>query len=92
MARPPINLGRKIKDILKHVEPLPPEAGSPLAHYRRSGTDLGNLLEYVRRAFDQIGTLKPAVVIGFDRPTDTSAIWRLQQIFRRALELGTGTA
>jgi hypothetical protein len=62
MARPPINLGRKIKDILKHVEPLPPEAGSPLAHYRRSGTDLANLLEYVRKAFDQIGTLKPAVV------------------------------
>lgn len=62
MARPPINLSRKIKDILKHVEPLPPEAGTPLSHYRRSGTDLWNMLEYVRRAFDQLGSLKPAVV------------------------------
>lgn len=62
MPRPPINLGRKIKDILKHAEPLPPEAGTPLAHYRRSGTDLWNMLEYVRRALDQLGSLKPAVV------------------------------
>lgn len=62
MARPPTSLGRKIRGILKHVEPLPPEAGVPLLHYQRSGTDLWNLLEYVRRAFDQFGTLKPAVV------------------------------
>jgi hypothetical protein len=62
MARPPINLGRKIRDILKHVEPLPPEAGTPLSHYRRSATDVWNLLEYLRRAFDQLGSLKPAVI------------------------------
>jgi hypothetical protein len=59
---PPINLGRKIRDILKHVEPLPPEAGTPLSHYRRSATDVWNLLEYLRRAFDQLGSLKPEVI------------------------------
>ncbi len=44
MARPPIDLRQRIKDILTHVDPLPREAETPLPHYRRSGIDMWNLL------------------------------------------------
>jgi hypothetical protein len=54
MPRPPIDLSRKIKDILKHVQDLPVEARSPLAHYERTGADIWNTLQYVDRAFDQV--------------------------------------
>lgn len=55
MPRPPIDLVRKVKDIAQHVQPLPPEAGTPLAHYRRTSTDLWNSVLYVERAFTQPG-------------------------------------
>ena len=42
VARPPIDLRQKIKDILTHVEPLPREAATPLRHYRRSGMETWN--------------------------------------------------
>ena len=54
MPRPPIDLSRKITDILKHVRDLPVEASSPLAHYQRTGTDVWNTLQYVERAFDEV--------------------------------------
>jgi hypothetical protein len=50
MSRPPIDLARKIKDILLHTEPLPDEARSPILHYRRTGTDIWNALGYVEKA------------------------------------------
>jgi hypothetical protein len=43
------DLGRKVKDILQHVGPLPLEASAPFAHYSRSATDVWNLREYVDR-------------------------------------------
>ena len=55
MPRPPIDLGRKVKDIVQHVQALPIEAGTPLAHYRRTSTDLWNSILYVERAFEQPG-------------------------------------
>lgn len=61
MPRPPIDLHRKVRDILTHADPLPAEAGTPLAHYNRSCTDLWNLLLYVERAFGQL-FLQPAAV------------------------------
>ena len=61
MPRLPINLHRKIRDILTHVNPLPAEAETPLAHYNRSNTDLWNLLRYVERNFGQL-PLQPAAV------------------------------
>jgi hypothetical protein len=54
MPRPPINLNQKVREILGHVDPLPPEADTPLAHFNRSGTDLWNLLLYVERNFGQL--------------------------------------
>jgi hypothetical protein len=54
MPRPPIDLNQKVREILSHVGPLPPEADAPLAHYNRSSTDLWNLLLYVERNFGQL--------------------------------------
>ena len=54
MPRPPVDLHRKVLEILDHVDPLPAEASAPLAHYNRSSTDLWNLLLYVERAFAQV--------------------------------------
>lgn len=53
MARPPIDLVRKIKDILKHVEPLPDESRAPILHYRRTGADIWSSLAYIERSVDQ---------------------------------------
>jgi hypothetical protein len=61
MPRPPINLNRKVREILAHVDPLPPEADTPLAHFNRSGTDLWNLLLYVERNFGQLSLQAAAV-------------------------------
>lgn len=54
MPRLPVNLHQKVREILPHVDPLPPEADTPLAHFARSGTDLWNLLLYVERNFGQL--------------------------------------
>lgn len=55
MPRPPVDLARKVKDLVQHVQPLPAEAATPLAHYRRTSTDLWNSILYVERAFTQPG-------------------------------------
>jgi hypothetical protein len=61
VARPPIDLRQRIKDILTHVEPLPREAETPLSHYRRGGIDTWNLLAYIERNFGRL-TLYQAVL------------------------------
>jgi hypothetical protein len=61
MPRPPIDLPRKIKDILQHVRPLPDEAKAPILHYQRSGIDIVGLLAYIERAFGE-GNRYQAVV------------------------------
>ena len=50
MPRPPVDLARKIKDILRHVQPLPDEAKAPILHYRRTGADIWGALAYIERA------------------------------------------
>ncbi len=50
MPRPPIDLARKIKDILHHVEPLPVESRAPILHYSRSGAELWSSIAYFERA------------------------------------------
>ena len=47
MPRPPIDLPTKVRDIVQHVEALPPEAQYPLSHYNRSSTDLWSLRLYI---------------------------------------------
>src|SRR5437763_834935 len=61
MPRPPIDLTRKIKDILHHVEPLPDEARAPILHYRQTGAAIWSSLAYIEGAFDQ-GNRYPTVV------------------------------
>jgi hypothetical protein len=61
MPRLPINLHQKVREILSHVDPLPPEADEPLAHFTRSGSDLWNLLLYVERNFGQLSLQAAAV-------------------------------
>src|SRR5947209_8786787 len=61
MPRPPIDLVRKIKDILQHSQPLPEEVRAPILHYRRTGADIWNSLAYVEGAFEQ-GDRYPVVV------------------------------
>ncbi|MBC8117532.1 MAG: hypothetical protein H7062_24300 [Candidatus Saccharimonas sp.] len=51
MSRKPLDLARKITDILSHVGDLPAEADAPLAHYDRTASDLWNLLDYVEKVF-----------------------------------------
>ncbi len=53
MPRPPIDLPRKIKDILQHVQPLPDEAAAPILHYRRTVVDIWGSLAYLERAVGQ---------------------------------------
>jgi hypothetical protein len=55
MPFPPIDLGRKVKDLVQHVQFLPADAATPLAHYRRTSTDLWTSIQYVERAFGQPG-------------------------------------
>jgi hypothetical protein len=54
MAPPPTNLHQKIREILGHANPLPPEAAAPLTHYDRSSTDLALLLRYIERNFNRL--------------------------------------
>jgi hypothetical protein len=52
MPRPTIDLARKLKDILRHVQPLPDEAKAPILHYRRTGADIWGSLAYVEKALE----------------------------------------
>jgi hypothetical protein len=61
MPGQPIDLHQKIREILAHTDPLPAEAGTPIAHYHRSIIDIWNLLQYIERAFSQL-PLQPAAV------------------------------
>jgi len=45
-----VDLGRKIKDILRHTQPLPDEAKAPILHYRQTVADIWGALAYVERA------------------------------------------
>ncbi len=53
MPRPPIDLARKLKDILRHTQPLPEEAKAPILHYRQTVADIWGALAYVERAVGQ---------------------------------------
>ncbi len=55
MPRPPLDLSRKIKDILRHTQPLPDEAKAPILHYRQTVAEIWGALAYVERAISQRG-------------------------------------
>jgi hypothetical protein len=78
-------LARKIKDILGHVEPLPPEAAAPYRHYDRSSTDTWTLLAYIQAKFRKL-PLQPAAVRRHLNRLHTMAIVSLIQAFERYLK------
>ena len=49
MPLTPEALTRKIKDILRHSQPLPDEAKAPILHCRRTSADIWGSLGYVER-------------------------------------------
>lgn len=51
---PKLDLGKWIKKIPEHSDPLPVESASPIEHYRRGANDAYNLLKY----FDRLATGK----------------------------------
>ena len=59
MAFMPTDLAQKIRDMIPHVVPLPPEAGTPFAHYERSIKDIWNLLRYFERKFKRCPSNPP---------------------------------
>lgn len=85
MPRPPIDLSQKVRDILSHVEAMPPEADAPLSHYNRSGTDLWNLLQYVERNLAQL-QLYPAVLQRHLRRLNGVLLVNLIETFERFLK------
>jgi hypothetical protein len=50
---PPVNLHERIRDVLASVRPLPPEANSPIAHFRRTSSDLRNTLDYLESKVEE---------------------------------------
>ncbi len=85
MPRPPIDLSRKVKDVVQHVQALPPEAATPLAHYRRTSTDLWNSVLYVERAFTQPG-LYPKVADRHFGRINSMVLMSLIENFERFLK------
>jgi len=49
MPRPPVDFQLTTNQLLSNLTDLPPEAVSPLKHYRRAAADGWNLVEYFRR-------------------------------------------
>ena len=85
MPRPPIDLARKIKDILRHVQPLPDNAKPPILHYRRTGADIWGALAYIERAVGK-GERRQAVVDRHLGRLYGMALVNLVQTFERFLK------
>src|SRR5262249_35726858 len=51
----------KIREMIAHVDPLPPEAGTPFSHFDRSINDVWNLLLYFERKLRRLPR-RPAVL------------------------------
>jgi hypothetical protein len=74
-----------VREILSHVDPLPPEAGIPLAHYTRSSTDLWNMLRYMERAFEELDR-QPAAVRRYLTRLHGMILVNLVETFERYLK------
>lgn len=85
MARPPIDLSRKIKDVVRHVQPLPDEAKAPILHYRRTGTDNGASLSYLERAVRK-GERRQSVIVRHLGRLYGMALVTLVETFERFLK------
>jgi hypothetical protein len=82
---PVIDFARKIKDILKHVEPLVDEARAPILHYRRTVADIWGMLDHVETAFGSSGIPEAVVDRHLDR-LYLMAVVNLVETFERFLK------
>jgi hypothetical protein len=55
MPRPQTNLHQKVREILGHSLPLPPEASSPIRHFERTANATMSMLKYVDDHLDAAG-------------------------------------
>src|SRR5579863_2212169 len=55
MPRQPIDLHQKVRELLGHTDPLPPESFRPLDHYERYTNDCFNMIRYMDRHIDPAG-------------------------------------
>jgi hypothetical protein len=82
---PVIDFARRIKDTLKHVEPLVDEARAPILHYQRTVADIWGMLDHVETAFSGSG-LPPAIVEGHLGRLYLMALVNLVETFERFLK------
>jgi len=78
MARSRLSTLQKVKAILRHVAPLPPEARTAIGHYWRSAIDQQNMLNYVRGHLLGVRNLRASV--RDDYLSDLYAMLMLQAI------------
>lgn len=52
MPRPPINLHKKVREVLQHTAPLPPQADCPIQHFEASVNAALLLLSYIDAHID----------------------------------------
>lgn len=60
-GRPRTNLHRKVKEVLSHTRPLPPESESPIAHYEKAANSNISLIKYVENHLDISGLYRAAL-------------------------------
>jgi hypothetical protein len=60
MPRPSIDLHQKVRELLSHVSPPPPESDRPIDHFEHAANETLALIKYIDDHL-QLGTMHPAV-------------------------------
>ena len=87
VAQPPVDLTRRIKDIVHHVGPLPGEARSPILHYLQTVTAIRTALRYTERAFSRSEGDRPVADSHLDRIYGMALVSFIQSFERFLKEL-----
>jgi len=85
MAKRRTTVHDSVRDILQHVAPLPPEAGTPQRHYEKTSRNLETLLAYTERKFFQPGSHR-AVAQGYLDEVGRMVLLHLIENFERFLK------
>src|SRR5262249_9158695 len=85
MPLTPVALTRKIKDILRHGQPLPDEAKAPILHYQRTVADIWGSLGYVDRLIAERDRYQSVVEQHLSR-LNRMALVNLVETFERFLK------
>lgn len=85
MPRPPIDLHQKVRDLLTHVGPPPPESDRPLDHFEHSTNETLALIKYIDDHLP-LGTIYPAVYERHMWHLRRMALGSLIQAFERLIK------